>query len=114
MTWKSDGAGGTKDKARLVALGFQDPSLGGEDSNSPTLSRRGRNMIFQLAASRRWRLWKADMKAADKPPRRADATERDEEHEVFFATAAAEEETQGRVSDHRRHSALAQDPVEKQ
>ena len=64
LTWKADGAGGNKAKARLVVLGFQDPSLGEEAVNSPTLSRRGRNMIFQLAACRRWRLWKADVKAA--------------------------------------------------
>ena len=64
LTWKTDGAGGNKAKARLVVLGFQDPSLGEEAVNSPTLSRRGRNLIFQLAACRRWRLWKADVKAA--------------------------------------------------
>ena len=53
-----------KAKARLVVLGFTDPTLGLESVRSPTLTRRGRQVMLQLCAHRHWQLLKADAKAA--------------------------------------------------
>ena len=65
LTWKKDEAtGSSRAKARLVVLGYQDPRLGEEPVASPTMTRRARNMIFQLAAMKAWRLKKGDVKAA--------------------------------------------------
>ena len=65
LTWKKEEAtGSSRAKARLVVLGYQDPRLGEEPVASPTMTRRARNMIFQLAAMKAWRLKKGDVKAA--------------------------------------------------
>ncbi|CAK0867695.1 unnamed protein product [Prorocentrum cordatum] len=65
LTWKKDEAtGGSRAKARLVVLGYQDPRLGEEPVASPTMTRRARNMIFQLTAMKKWKLKKGDVKAA--------------------------------------------------
>ena len=43
-----------KAKARLVVLGFMDPSLDTLQRDSPTMSRLSRMMVLQLIASKRW------------------------------------------------------------
>ena len=66
LTWKSDPSSklGKRGKARLVVLGFQDPYLGKEETTSPTLNRRSKQLILQQATQKRWRLRKGDVTAA--------------------------------------------------
>ena len=66
LTWKEDPASetGKRAKARLVIMGFQDPKLGEDPVNSPTMTKRGRNLLCHLACHRGWRMQKADVKAA--------------------------------------------------
>ena len=66
LTWKDDPAaeGGKRVKARLVVFGFGDLKLCTEEVNSPALTRRGRALLYQTAVNKRWRLYKADAKAA--------------------------------------------------
>ncbi len=55
-------------KARWCLQGYLDPDLGAKaesgDLQSPTLSQVGRNILFQLIASYRWRLKLGDVKGA--------------------------------------------------
>ena len=53
-----------KAKARLVVLGFMDPSINTIQRDSPTLNRHSRMLILQLIASRGWTLRSFDIKAA--------------------------------------------------
>ena len=66
LTWKEDhtSPSGRKPKARLVIRGFQDPEVGVVSTESPTLSRDGRMMIFQAVSSLRWELQSFDIKTA--------------------------------------------------
>ena len=66
LTWKVDPASptGKKAKARLVVLGFQDPFLGKEDTLAPTMQKRTRSLLLSKAVQERWRIFKADVKAA--------------------------------------------------
>jgi hypothetical protein len=66
LTWKKDeqNPGKQKAKARLVVLGFQDPYLGKENTNSPTLHRRSKQILLQIATQRGWTLHKGDVTAA--------------------------------------------------
>ena len=59
-----DKAGMVKAKARIVILGFSDPDGESLDKAAPTLARRSRQLILNLACHRRWRTLKADVKAA--------------------------------------------------
>jgi hypothetical protein len=52
-----------KAKARLVAVGFTDPDFGESPTRSPTLTRKGRQALLQLASHRGWESLKADAKA---------------------------------------------------
>ncbi len=63
LTWKidPDTEFGKRGKARLVALGFQDPYLGLETTTSPTLQRRSNQLLLQLATQNDWRLKKGDV-----------------------------------------------------
>ena len=56
--------GEVKAKARLVVLGFTDPDVGLVETRSPTSTRRGRQVLLQLATHRKWPILKADAKAA--------------------------------------------------
>ncbi len=58
LTWKKDpeGPSGKKAKARLVVLGFQDPHLGKENTCSPTLNRRSKQMLLQIVVQHGWQL----------------------------------------------------------
>ena len=53
-----------KAKARLVVIGFTDPDYGAEETRSPTLTRRGRQCLLQMAIHRGWKTLKSDAKAA--------------------------------------------------
>ena len=58
LTWKSTG----KAKARLCALGFQDPDLTEVPRDSPTLSAASEALTMQQVASRKYRLISGDIK----------------------------------------------------
>ena len=60
LTWKSSG----KAKARLCALGFQDPDLTEVSRDSPTLSAASEALILQWVASHKCRLISGDIKTA--------------------------------------------------
>ena len=66
LTWKAapESPSGKKGKARLVVLRFQDPYLGKEKTSSPTLSKRGKQLLLQVIVQRNWRLLKGDVTAA--------------------------------------------------
>ena len=72
LTWKPIGPedqkkqdGKThKAKARLVVLGFMDPSLDTIQRDSPTLNRHSRMLLLQLISSKQWSLKSSDIKAA--------------------------------------------------
>ena len=51
-------------KARLVLVGWQDPELGKIATDSPTLRKESKGLILSICASRRWKLWGADIKTA--------------------------------------------------
>ena len=53
-----------KAKARLVVLGFTDPDVGQVNVKSPTLTRRSRQLLLQIASHKGWGLVKGDAKAA--------------------------------------------------
>ena len=53
-----------KPKARLVVLGFQDPEVDSIPRDSPTLTKLGRMLILQVAASSRWEIGSFDIKTA--------------------------------------------------
>ena len=60
LTWKENGSA----KGRIVLIGFQDPDLQTMNSSAPTMSRRTRQLGLQTSSIRRWRVLKADVKAA--------------------------------------------------
>ena len=64
LTWKEDHTSptGRKPKARLLIRVFQDPDVGVVSTESPTLSRDGRMMIFQAVSSLKWELQSFDIK----------------------------------------------------
>ena len=64
LTWKKQEDGTKKGKARLVVLGFEDPFLGAENTSSPTLNKRSKQMLLQIAVQNEWRLSKGDVTAA--------------------------------------------------
>eukprot|EP00435_Cladocopium_sp_Y103_P011911 s1821_g3.t1 len=53
-----------KAKARLVVLGFSDPDVGTLTTQSPTMSRRSRQLMLQFSTHKGLPLLKADAKAA--------------------------------------------------
>ena len=66
LTWKDPLPGSTEKraKARLVILGFEDPGVGSVPNDAPTLSKDGRQLLLQQAASRRWCLLNFDISTA--------------------------------------------------
>ena len=65
LTFKNGPEDGTvKAKARLVVLGYSDPDAGYLSTKSPTMTRRSRQLLLQMAAHRGWRVTKADARAA--------------------------------------------------
>ena len=65
LTWKKDpdSPTGTKGKARLIILGFQDPWLGKEKTSAPTLNKRSKQLILQVITQKGWKLQKGDVTA---------------------------------------------------
>ena len=53
-----------KAKARIVVLGFEDPMLHEIERDSPTLTKLGRSLILQYAASMQWQIGSFDVKTA--------------------------------------------------
>ena len=51
-------------QARLVVLGYEDPSLHLIQGDSPTLSKLGRSLLWQYAASCKWHIASFDVKTA--------------------------------------------------
>ena len=45
-------------------VGWQDPELGRIQTDSPTLRKETKHMILSICASRKWRIWGADIKTA--------------------------------------------------
>ncbi|CAL1140489.1 unnamed protein product [Cladocopium goreaui] len=72
LTWKETDpapdtpsqAKGRKAKARVVILGFMDPSLDSIPRDSPTLGRTSKMVALQLVSSHKWLLQSFDVKAA--------------------------------------------------
>ncbi|CAJ1424602.1 unnamed protein product, partial [Effrenium voratum] len=65
LTFKNGPEDGTvKAKAPLVVLGYFDPDAGYLNTKSPTMTRRSRQLLLQMAAHRGWRVTKADARAA--------------------------------------------------
>ena len=66
LTWKEDDSSpdGKKAKARLAVKGFQDPDIGHLSSDSPTLTRDGRMLLLQTAASHQWQIQSFDITTA--------------------------------------------------
>ena len=53
-----------KAKARIVVLGFEDPMLHEIGRDSPTLTKLGRSLLLQCAASQQWQIGSFDVKTA--------------------------------------------------
>ena len=68
ITMKQEDDSAPRMKARWCLLGHLDPDLSAKaeigDLQSPTLSQVGRNMLFQLISSFRWKLQLGDIKGA--------------------------------------------------
>eukprot|EP00439_Symbiodinium_sp_Y106_P014973 s9774_g2.t1 len=67
FTFKSAGAdqpGRMKAKARIVILGYSDPSLLEQDTCSPSLSRLSKMLLLNAASANRWRVLSGDVKTA--------------------------------------------------
>ena len=72
LTWKETDpephavsqAKGREAKARVVILGFMDPSLESIPRDSPTLGRTSKMIALQLVSSHKWMLQSFDVKAA--------------------------------------------------
>ena len=65
LVFKDTSTKGTvKAKARLVVLGCSDPDYANINTKSPTMSRRSRQLLLQLATHRGWSLLKGDVKTA--------------------------------------------------
>ena len=69
LSWKFDQEkykelGGRKAKARAIILGYQDPKYQLRETSAPTPSKAGRQLFFQLAACRRFRISKGDISGA--------------------------------------------------
>ena len=64
LTWKLKDDGTTKPKARAVILGYQDPAYEHRVTTSPVMTRSTRQYLLQIAANRRWSVYKGDVSGA--------------------------------------------------
>ena len=65
--------GKVKAKARIVVLGFSDPSLLERTTSSPAMSRLSKMLLLNMASAKRWKILAGDVKTAflqAKPPDR--------------------------------------------
>ena len=51
-------------KARIVVLGFSDPSLLERETSSPALTRTSKMLLLNLAVAKRWRIMAGDVRTA--------------------------------------------------
>ena len=56
--------GKAKAKARIVVLGFSDPSLLERTASSPAMSRLSKMLLLNMATARRWKILAGDVKTA--------------------------------------------------
>ena len=63
-TFKAAEPGKVKAKARMVILGYSDPSLLEQETSSPAMSRQSKMLFFNFATAKRWRLLAGDVKTA--------------------------------------------------
>ncbi|CAE7352648.1 RE1, partial [Symbiodinium microadriaticum] len=63
-TFKAAEPGKVKAKARMVILGFSDPSLLEQETAAPAMSRQSKMLFFNYAAAKRWRVLAGDVKTA--------------------------------------------------
>ena len=63
-TFKAAEPGKVKAKARMVILGYSDPSLLDQETSSPAMSRQSKMLFFNYATARRWRVLAGDVKTA--------------------------------------------------
>ena len=66
LTYKSDptSPSGHKHKARLVVRGYQDPEIDQVNTDSPTLGRDARQLLFQTVCSSGWDIQSFDITTA--------------------------------------------------
>ena len=67
LVWKKSSDPDVKTKtpkARLVLVGWQDPLLGQIATDSPTLRKESKSLVLSICASKKWKLWGADIKTA--------------------------------------------------
>ena len=64
LTWKLREDGTSKAKARAVLLGYQDPGYEHRDTTAPVMSRQTRQLFLQLAANKKWSVFKGDVSGA--------------------------------------------------
>ena len=64
LTWKLKDDGSRKPKARAVLLGYQDPSYEHRSTTAPVMTRQTRQLLLQVAANRRWSVYKGDVSGA--------------------------------------------------
>ncbi|CAE7201713.1 RE1, partial [Symbiodinium sp. KB8] len=63
-TFKAAEPGKVKAKARMVILGFSDPSLLEQETSAPVMSRQSKMLFFNYAAAKQWRVLAGDVKTA--------------------------------------------------
>ena len=64
LTYKDDGQGGQKPKARAVVLGYMDPDYQNRPTFAPTMTRNSRQMLLQYCAWKNLSVWKGDVSGA--------------------------------------------------
>ena len=64
LTWKLKEDGTSKPKARALILGYQDPSYENRSTTSPVMNRQTRQYLLQIAANKRWLVYKKDVSGA--------------------------------------------------
>ncbi|OLP95213.1 Retrovirus-related Pol polyprotein from transposon TNT 1-94 [Symbiodinium microadriaticum] len=64
LTWKLRDDGTSKPKARAVILGYQDPGYEHRATTSPVMNRQTRQFLLQVAANRKWSVYKGDVSGA--------------------------------------------------
>ena len=64
LTRKLKEDGTSKPKARAVIRGYQDPSYEHRSTTSPVMNRQTRQFLLQVAANKRWSVYKGDVSGA--------------------------------------------------
>ena len=64
LSWKIQDDGTPKAKARAILQGYQDPQYEYRATTTPVMTRQTRQCLLQMAAHRRWELFKGDVTGA--------------------------------------------------